>query len=57
MDGIEGLERLKEIEKSKGGQMRSIDRVISERMKTPSQGEEMRPKLKSLFKGLKNPQN
>lgn len=35
MDGIKGLQNLKEMEKNKGQQMRSIDRVISERMKTP----------------------
>ena len=38
--------------------MRSVDRVISERMKTPlNQWEEDTGKLKSLFKGLKKPEN
>lgn len=38
--------------------MRSIDRVISERMKTPvNEWEEERGKVKSLFKNLKKPEN
>jgi hypothetical protein len=38
--------------------MRSIDRVISERMKTPlNEWEEDSTKLKKLFKGLKRPEN
>lgn len=35
MDGVEALRALKEMESSKGQPMRSVDRVISERMKTP----------------------
>ena len=58
IDGVEGLNYLKQIENKKGHQMRSIERVISERMKTPlNQWEEDTGKLKSLFKGLKKPEN
>jgi len=47
---------LKEIEKNKANPTRSIDRVISERMKTPlNEWEEDSGKLKKLFKGLKKP--
>lgn len=57
IDGVEGIQFLKEIEK-KGTGMRSIDRVISERMKTPlNEWEEDRGKVKSLFKNLKKPEN
>jgi hypothetical protein len=35
MDGVEALRALKEMESAKGQPMRSLDRVISERMKTP----------------------
>ena len=38
--------------------MRSIDRVISERMKTPlNEWEEDQKKVSSLFKSLKKPEN
>ena len=58
VDGIDALKYLKDIQKNKGNQMRSIDRVISERMKTPlNQWEEDSGKVRKLFKSMPKPEN
>ena len=69
IDGVEALNYLKKIEYEKklniNQPMRSIDRVISERMsermKTPVasewEGGDGTVKIKSLFKNLSKPQN
>lgn len=58
LDGVEGLRALREMERQKVQPMRSLDRVISERMKTPlNEWEDDHRKVKSLFKNLSKPQN
>lgn len=58
IDGVEGLRALREMESARGQPMRSLDRVISERMKTPlNEWEDDHRRVKSLFKNLKKPEN
>ena len=58
LDGVEGLRALREMERQKVQPMRSLDRVISERMKTPlNEWEDDHRKVKSFFKNLSKPQN
>jgi hypothetical protein len=58
IDGVEALRTLREMEASRGQPMRSLDRVLSERMKTPlNEWEQEHGKVKSLFKNLKKPEN
>ncbi len=55
-DGLEALRALKEMEGARPQAGRSIDRVISERMKTPlNEWEDDHRKVKSLFKNLRKP--
>ena len=52
---------LKEIDRKEKdpNKIRSVDRLLSERVKTPSKNEWEREggQIKSLFKGLKKPEN
>ena len=61
MDGVSGLNYLKEIEKKERdpNHMRSVDRIMSERSKTPSgnEWEHDQDKIKNLLKGLSRPEN
>lgn len=59
IDTIQGLQHLRDMEKNRVSQpMRSIDRLISQHIKTPlNEWEEEHKKVKNLFKNLKRPQN
>ena len=57
-EGLEGLRTLKQMEAARGQPMRSLDRAISERMKTPlNEWEQDHGRVKSLFKNLRKPEN
>lgn len=61
LDGVEGLNYLKEMQRKERDpkRLRSVDRIISERVKTPSanEWEHEQDKVKNLLKGLSRPEN